>query len=92
MSDMLGWLIPGLLTIWLAIRAFKKDAKESTSVDAKQNEKLIEIEGKISTLNVELNTLKTRIDVGDTKIYKELDKIESKLDKYHDLVLQLMKP
>jgi len=68
-----------------------KDAKSSTDVDAKQNEQIIALKGEISLIKSDVNTLRIHIRDNDTKIANELSKIELKIDKMTDLMMQMLK-
>jgi hypothetical protein len=92
-NDFVGWIV-GVAAALVAVVSFfinrLKDAKDSTKVDAKQNEQIIEIEGKIKTIEVDLLNLKTIVHTNESKTSEEFAKIERKLDKIMDLVLQLV--
>lgn len=84
-------LIPTALLIYKMIKAGQKEAKESTSVDAQQNERLVKVESEIKEIRNTLSEIKGRLNSQDSRVAKEIEKLERKIDKLTDIVLEIAK-
>lgn len=103
--SLIGIIFGSISTLVLIIKFYKDSVKEKVgegSVDVKQNEELIrlkgyyhnlkiEMEGKISGLLNDLENLKRQVENTDSKTARELEKIEMKVDKIMQLMLEIVK-
>jgi hypothetical protein len=92
--ESIGWII-SMISVLILVAKFYLDrmqeAKNSTTVDALQNERIIELTGRINNLEARQSEIMNMVTVHEKKTSFEFNKLESKIDRMMEILLKISK-
>lgn len=84
-------ILPTAIAIYYFIKQFKKSARDEGNVDIEQDAKILEIQGEIKLLKVELKHLQIQVNENKADTKEELMKIYNKLEDISKLLIDMQK-